>query len=1453
MSIRTDVINLNVNINGDPAKNQLNNLRTEAAKITAEMKLLKKGTAEWVAKNTELSLLNDKMAALRSQIGLTSLSQKELTAELKRLQILKLNLTPQTKEFNELQTQINAVSERLRDVRAGEFGFKKFLSNISTEVKQFGMLAAGYLGFDFLIGQTKNVIQMQSKMADEYANISKTTSLTAEEIKTLDVELRKLNTRSSNSRLRELAAEAGKLGKDGVADIQAFVKEADMIDVALGEDLGEEGLNKIAKLSGILKVGMLNIASGINAVGAASAASEGYQVDFAFRMAGTAQTARIAAGDLLGFASALEVNGQTAEVSGTALSTFMLGFIKNTETFGQAAGMAKGELMEMVNGQGVNEAFLSWLQKMKDTSKGQDDFLRKMEGLGIDGARGAGVFLVLANNIEQVREQQLLANSAVEEGTSVLSEFETKNNNFAATVDKLKKSVAGFFTSDTINGAIVSMTNGLIELINGFKGLLEWIGNNSKVVATLTLAFLIQIGAVRKLIVWFALLGTELKGLGVQESLAILRKREAIVLDEIAAIRAAILSGAYSTVRASLLRLTAAMGLNPFTALLIIIGAIALAVSHWTSKMNELTEAQKLSNEVQKAAEDSTRSQIASIETLTRKVNDNSLSLDERRKALEQLIAINPSYLNGLTLENMATYQGTLIIDQYVKALQRKAKAQAIEARMQKLEEEKLEVKSNMALYATNENAAKQEYARQAPVGLTAVSSVIDAARYGTLNSEQAMLKEQGEQQIAALNSKIEQLGGEYRANIEENTRLDSENAHQKSENVKAIDQQMEAWKKQIYVTKKYTSANEDLISSLDQRNAAEKNAPILKKISELGFNRKIAVKASLDAQKTPEDVALATGTAEEEAAKAKAKADAAAAKAKGGKGGKSGKSDAEKAAEKAVKDLESLRAEIEKVADEIAKKSAKAQESLSAEHAFEVQDLTKKYAELIAKAKGHAQEMASVEGLKKKDFDLLLAKQKTEMDTDNYKTSLKTLDTYIASVVQKTKEQYAAGLISRHQYDAQLEQAEADALEGRVSLNEHFADTVKAAADDLEKSKTAVLDKGIKEREKIEADAKRSALAYADYMVAKAPEGSGEQLEALKTRLDLEKEIRLQNEELTQEELLLIQEEYKEKIEELDRNYWKTKADNIISIFQKIGDILSSVFSLIDNKEQAQLNEATARDQKKKKSLERRLASGTISQKKYDTSIAKIDKDADDRSRAFAVAKAKRDKAAAIFGAIINVAQGITASLSQVPPYSFIMAALTGVLGAVQIAAIASQPLPTGRKGLVISGPSHEAGGIDMINSQTGKPIANIEGGEPVMVLSKSTYGNNKEVIDALIESSQYKGGAAIKAPWYMAQQTPLSSRAIEAAGRSSFSSALAERQAQSEQALAQNNILLQQMLIEQQATRQQSAASLREQQTMRNLLAKDRDRRAYVVLQDLEDTQKLRDKAKSLSGIKN
>ena len=95
MSLRTDQVNLIINVNGNAAQNQLNELRKRAADLTFEMKNnLKKGTQEYIAAAADLKKVNADMASLKQTIGITALSQKELTGELKKLSALRGSVTP---------------------------------------------------------------------------------------------------------------------------------------------------------------------------------------------------------------------------------------------------------------------------------------------------------------------------------------------------------------------------------------------------------------------------------------------------------------------------------------------------------------------------------------------------------------------------------------------------------------------------------------------------------------------------------------------------------------------------------------------------------------------------------------------------------------------------------------------------------------------------------------------------------------------------------------------------------------------------------------------------------------------------------------------------------------------------------------------------------------------------------------------------------------------------------------------------------------------------------------------------------------------------------------------------------------------------------------------------------------------------------------------------------------
>lgn len=198
--------------------------------------------------------------------------------------------------------------------------------------------------------------------------------------------------------------------------------------------------------------------------------------------------------------------------------------------------------------------------------------------------------------------------------------------------------------------------------------------------------------------------------------------------------------------------------------------------------------------------------------------------------------------------------------------------------------------------------------------------------------------------------------------------------------------------------------------------------------------------------------------------------------------------------------------------------------------------------------------------------------------------------------------------------------------------------------------------------------------------------------------------------------------------------------------------NLMTSVDAAIQQSENNQLDRELLINDKRRLSFEKMLKAKQISQQQYEHNIAQLDKESDARKREVAQRQAQRQKQIALAQAIMNAALGITQIWANYGAYPIVAAALTAIEAAAtgfQIAAINNQEVPQGRKGLVIDGPSHEQGGIDMVDTRTNKRIANIEGGEPVMVLSRNTYRNNRDVIDNLIYNSQNRNGAPINPAW--------------------------------------------------------------------------------------------------------
>lgn len=647
----------------------------------------------------QLEAVNNQMSIQSKKIsGELSPSYKDLTSTVSKLNAELNRMSKEDAGFADKKKAYN-------EARAALDGYKSSLTSVANSLQDMLKTAKG-VAIGVLVGNTvqaavqaiasslSGLVSGAAKISDEFTDIAKTTNLTTDQVRELNGELGKLDTRTSNSKLRGYAVEAGKLGKESVEDVKRFVEEANQIDVALGEDLGEGAITQIGKVADIFQTSMLKIGSAINTVGQSSSASEAWQTEFLFRTAGIAKTTNIAAASMLGFGAALDINGQQVEASSTSLQNFLIDFTKNTDKFGTSVGMAKGQLTKLANEKGVNEAFLTFLENLKSSSKSSDDLLRKLEALGIDGARGASTFLTLANNIGLVREQQEIAGKAFDEGSSITQEYDKRNNNFAATLEKISKEWSKLLAAKGIQDFLASGANLTLNFIKALRALPEWINTNSNaliVLGTVMLAYNAALIAEQAL---------KLKAIVIENLYAAGRKisAAATVLNTIATsayqVALALLTGQITLAQAATQAFALATGIatGGLTLLVGALVAVGGAIALYLNNQRESLRISKLIAEVQATAAASVVEEKVTLQELVEIAKDKNASEKERLEAITKINAISPEYLGNITLETINTNLAKEAIDAYNKSLDEKALKEAIHAKRVELNKQLLEV-----------------------------------------------------------------------------------------------------------------------------------------------------------------------------------------------------------------------------------------------------------------------------------------------------------------------------------------------------------------------------------------------------------------------------------------------------------------------------------------------------------------------------------------------------------------------------------------------------------------------------------------------------------------------------------------------------------------------------------------------------------------------------------------
>ena len=447
-------------IDGSDAAQGIQPVQEAIGKLEQRLAALNKSEADYEEKSKRLkSQLESKNRTLvnyqkkiegtdRVLKDLSGATYKELLAVRSQIRKSLENEVRGTARYNAAMEQNRRVTEALtraqKEMRV-EIGCQgTVLARTANFINKYAGLfttgIAAMTGLDFAI---RGTVKAYAEMQEAESQVIKYTGMTKDEVAALNEELKKMDTRTARDKLNELAGEAGKLGITSKEAVMEFIDAADKINVALGEDLGEEAVGNIGKLAKMfgedermgLRGAMLATGSAINEVAQNSSAAERYLVDFTARVAGVANQAGIAQSDIIGFAASMDENMLRNETSATAYQNILLKMMTDTEKFAKVAGLSLKEFSELVRTD-ANEALLVFAKALSDKG-GMADLAPIFGDLQTEGAGVASVLAVLAGKADEVRERQELANKAYHEGTSILNEFDVQNNTVQAGLGEL--------------------------------------------------------------------------------------------------------------------------------------------------------------------------------------------------------------------------------------------------------------------------------------------------------------------------------------------------------------------------------------------------------------------------------------------------------------------------------------------------------------------------------------------------------------------------------------------------------------------------------------------------------------------------------------------------------------------------------------------------------------------------------------------------------------------------------------------------------------------------------------------------------------------------------------------------------------------------------------------------------------------------------------------------------
>lgn len=631
----------------------------------------------------------------------TRMSQSALNDILARSKQGKASLDELRRAYKQLEEELNQINTKSKEFADRQKSMKELKKNIDEATgaahKQGGAWQAAlknlsaYVGlfsaFNMLKTYLFDIFRLNAKFAEQLTNIRKVALSSQEDVAQLSKELSKIETRTSIEELNNLAYAGAKLGVT-TKDLAGFVRAADQVNVALKEDLGDEALTALAKItevSGLIdKYGvedaMLRTGSAIFRLASTSTASSGKIVDFSNRLLALGDAASLTTPDILAIGSAVDSMALEPEVAATAFGKLVVELRKGTSSIEKDLGIAQGSLKKMVEeGRGM-EAIQTIFHKMHE-SKNVFALNSLFKDLGSeDGARLTKVMVTMAEKVGMLDKAVTESNKAFNEGTAVTTEYEMQQETATAYMERATNLFEKQFVSaDAASGPVRDLAKAWYEMMDALV-------HNITFMTEVRMLIMLLMTAMKLFLSMLPTLVTMLGTAGVAGAFAKLAELTTGLTGKTMS-----LANAWNVMYSSFKKLSFVGQMSVMGGLIGLAGVLVVKLAQWSASLYQVSAGQRVLNEVQEEGKRRAMEEQESLKSLHNVMHDTTASMDLRRQAMEKLNSAIPNLNAKINSETGAVQENTKAWGENFKRLQSFYELEGARAKLAELGRKKVD------------------------------------------------------------------------------------------------------------------------------------------------------------------------------------------------------------------------------------------------------------------------------------------------------------------------------------------------------------------------------------------------------------------------------------------------------------------------------------------------------------------------------------------------------------------------------------------------------------------------------------------------------------------------------------------------------------------------------------------------------------------------------------------